>query len=260
MTNEQVASIKAHWDSQSQKSGLEDDLVTHRDRYQRMLEIDLILKYLPHGQKVVDIGCGNGYSTSLFASRCFSILGIDYSEQMITRAQKSYGNIPNAKFEVHDILNLDLLTASFDVAICQRCLINLPTWEDQCKALRNVARIIKPRGIFLMQEGSRQGREGLNKLREQLGLPRMPAVSFNNDFDEEKLWPSINEYFDIVEIRRFGLYDLISRVLHPLLVQPAEPQYLAEINRIAGKIAGTLRGADEVAREFHAFLRRKDDK
>jgi len=111
-----------------------------------------------------------------------------------------------------------------------------------------------------MQEGSRQGREGLNKLREQLGLPRMPAVSFNNDFDEEKLWPGINEYFDIVEIRRFGLYDLISRVLHPLLIQPAEPQYLAEINRIAGKIAGTLRGADEVAREFHAFLRRKDDK
>jgi hypothetical protein len=86
----------------------------------------------------------------------------------------------------------------------------------------------------------------------------MPVVPFNLDFDEETLWPFIRHDFDIVEVRRFGLYDLISRIVHPLLVSPAEPQYAAKINDVARQVAAQLRGADELSREFSAFLRRKE--
>jgi hypothetical protein len=106
-----------------------------------------------------------------------------------------------------------------------------------------------------MQEGTRQGREGLNQLRVRMGLPRMPDVEFNSDLDEDVLWPFIREYFEIVEIRRYGLYDLIARVVHPLLVAPEQPDYEAKINDVARRIAAAADDAGEVSRWFTAFLR-----
>jgi hypothetical protein len=85
----------------------------------------------------------------------------------------------------------------------------------------------------------------------------MPDVPFNVDFDEDRLWPFLREYFEVVEVRRFGLYDLVSRVVHPLLVGPSEPKYDAKINDIARQLAAELRGMDDLSREFSAFMRRK---
>ena len=86
----------------------------------------------------------------------------------------------------------------------------------------------------------------------------MPPVPFNLDFDEEELWPFVREHFHVVEVRRFGLYDLISRVVHPLLVSPADPEYDSKINEVARDVSAKLRGMDELSREFSALLRRLD--
>ncbi len=226
------------------------------DRNQRLLEIDEALRRIPSGQRILDVGCGNGYSTAIFAKQAERVVAIDYSEAMIARAKREYGDIKNITFEVRDILSpLPYPAKSFDVAVAQRCLINLATWEDQQKAIEHIARMIKPRGYFVMQEGTRQGRERLNQLREQLGLPRMPDVPFNSDFDESMLWPFLRRHFEIVQVRRYGLYDLIARVVHPLLVAPAQPDYEAKINDVARQVAAASDAAGEVSRWFTAFLR-----
>jgi len=177
---------------------------------------------------------------------------------MIRRAKREFGRLQNVDFAVQDVLNLDFPPNSFDVVISQRCLINLPTWESQQEAIINITNVLKTDGCFFLQEGTRQGRERLNQVREMFGLGRMPVVGYNLDFDEEKLWPFLRQYFDIVEVRRFGLYDLISRVVHPLLVSPLEPQYDAKINEIAGRVSAKLQGDGDLSREFSAFLRRLD--
>ncbi len=226
------------------------------DRNQRMLEIDEALRYIPPRQRILDVGCGNGYSTAIFAKQAEHIVAIDYSEAMIARAKHEYGDIPNISFEVRDILSpLPYPAKSFDVAVAQRCLINLATWENQQRAIEHIARVIRPGGYFVMQEGTRQGREGLNALREQMGLPRMPDVPFNSDLDEMTLWPFLRRHFEIVQIRRYGLYDLVARVVHPLLVAPAQPDYEAKINEIARKVAAATDAAGEVSRWFTAVLR-----
>jgi SAM-dependent methyltransferase len=226
------------------------------DRNQRLLEIDEALRYIPTGQRILDVGCGNGFSTAVFAKHAEQIVAIDYSEAMIARAKREYAEIPNITFEVRDILSpLPYAAQTFDVAIAQRCLINLATWENQQKAIANIAQVIRPGGYFLMQEGTRQGREGLNKLRERMGLPRMPDVPFNSDLDEQTLWPFLGELFEVVEIRRYGLYDLIARVVHPLLVAPEQPDYEAKINDVARRLAEMNDAAGEVSRWFTAFLR-----
>jgi SAM-dependent methyltransferase len=228
------------------------------DRNQRMLEIDEALRYIPPGQHILDVGCGNGYSTAIFAKRAEHVVAIDSSEAMIARAKHEFGDAPNITFEVRDILSrLPYPAKSFGIAITQRCLINLATWEDQQKAIEHIARVIRPGGYFVMQEGTRQGREGLNELRVKVGLQRMPDVPFNSDLDEVTLWPFLRRHFEIVEIRRYGLYDLIARVVHPLLVAPAQPDYEAKINDIARQVATASDAAGEVSRWFTALLRVK---
>lgn len=255
-SDETTAQIKAFWESRALNTNLAVAQVTLPDSNQRNLEIETVLKYLPRGQYVLDVGCGNGYSTSIFAPYGKQIVGIDYSESMIARAKQEYGQLANVKFEVKDLLQLDFPPDTFDVAIAQRCLINLPTWEKQQQAIKNVARVLKPGGVFILQEGTQQGREQLNQTREFLGLPRMPPVAYNLDFDEKLLWPFVRNYFDLVEVKRFGLYDLIARIVHPLLIQPEEPRYDAKINQIAAQISAKLEGADFLSREFSAVLRK----
>lgn len=258
MSPQSLDRIKETWDGRAKDTDLQGTYVTMTDRNQRMLEIDEALRYLSPGQVILDVGCGNGYSTAIFAKHAEQILGIDYSDAMIARAKREYGAIPNITFEVQDILSpLPYVENTFDVAVAQRCLINLATWQNQQKAIAQIARVIKPGGCFIMQEGTRQGREGLNQLRVKMGLPRMPDVEFNSDLDEDALWPFIREYFEIVEIRRYGLYDLIARVVHPLLVAPAQPDYEAKINDVARRIAGATDAAGDVSRWFTAFLRVK---
>ena len=226
------------------------------DRNQRQLEIDEALQRIPPGQRILDVGCGNGFSTAIFAKQAEHIVAIDYSEPMIARAKREYADVSNISFEVRDILSpLPYPDRSFDVAVAQRCLINLGTWENQRKAIEHIARVIRPGGTFVMQEGTLQGREGLNALRERVKLPRMPDVPFNIDLDEVTLWPFLRQRFEIVEIRRYGLYDLIARVVHPLLVAPARPEYEAKINDIARQVAAASDAAGEISRWFTAVLR-----
>ena len=257
MPADSVAEIREHWDRQARNATLSGAHVTHADHNQRELEIEILLQYLPRGQRVLDVGCGNGFSTAILAPHAREVVGIDYSDAMIDRARREHGDLPNVRFDVQDVLALDLPAASFDVAVSQRCLINLTSWERQQQALRHIARVVRPGGCFILQEGTRQGREALNQAREALGLTRMPAVPFNLDFDETTLWPFLREDFDIVDVRRLGVYDLVSRIVHPLLVSPAEPTNDARINDVARRVSACLRGADELGREFSAFLRRK---
>ena len=59
------------------------------------------------------------------------VVGIDFAESMIARAQRDLGHYQMWNFNCRMLLNLDLSAASFDVVVSQRCLSNLASWEDQ---------------------------------------------------------------------------------------------------------------------------------
>ncbi len=254
--SDQTRAVREHWDRQAVKD-IDPELVTHVDRYQRQVEIELLLRAIPHGQRVLDVGCGNGYTTAMLADRSAEVIGVDYSEPMLERARQEFGGPDNLQYRQLDVLELPSIGRTFDVVVTQRCLINLTSWEDQQTALNNIAEVLEPGGFYFMQEGTRQGRHGLDQARESVGLERMPPVAYNLDFDEELLWTFLRERFHVVSVRRLGAYDLISRVVHPLLVAPADPGYEAEINRIACRVATELDLCPQLAREFSATLQRR---
>lgn len=262
MGSQNTKRIKKFWQSRADKDNITDKEVTHRDIWQRWLEIEMIKRFINKNQRVLDVGCGNGYSTRNIAPLVSEIVGIDYSEAMIKRAIKvSYSSKnhikTSIKFKVKNVLDLDKSDFGlFDVVISERCLINLSSQEDQKKAIANIASILKPGSLFLFIEGNTNGRKNLNELRKKLGLKKMTPVWHNIDFHEEEILMFLSKYFEVEKKVNFGVYDFISRVVHPLIVAPEQPKYDSEINKIAAKLTLDLQEFENISRVLFLVLRR----
>lgn len=233
--DEKVSKIKEYWDKQA-KTNNDEKGNTLRDSNLRELEIKTILAYIKDNTKILDVGCGNGYSTTTFAKiKNIDIIGMDYSEHMIENSkkllEKKHKNFKNIKFETQDISKTTYDNNTFDTIITERCLINLDTWEKQKKSILEIHRILKKDGLFLMLEGSTDGITKLNKVREDMGLNKIDVIWHNLFFDDIKLEEFASKYFNIIEINNFcSTYMLISRALHPRL---SNPEYEANINKYA---------------------------
>src|SRR6185437_4117320 len=90
-----------HW-SERATSVADDFEVNLMDVFQREMEYDLICRYLEPHMRVLEVGCGNGYSTDRFRPLVRHVDAFDYSAEMIERAKSSFGE-KNNQF-IHDDL------------------------------------------------------------------------------------------------------------------------------------------------------------
>lgn len=258
-----VNSVKDFWQTRA-TAGVGDNEVTHSDIWQRWLEIETVRRFLRQTDRVIDIGCGNGFTTRSIANLVREVVGIDYSEEMIGRANAAQAADPLANrqkamtFQVCDVTALTPANfGTFDVAISERCLINLADWNAQKRAIANIASVVKPGGRFLFIEGSYDGRAQLNNLRESVGLESMPTVWHNIDFKHDDLFDYLDQFFAVDQRLHFGVYDFIARVVHPLMVAPNPPQYDAPINKVAAELAAKMQQFGEISRVLFLVLKRK---
>jgi len=241
-------SVKEFWQARAGDQTIPNEAVTHPDISQRWLEIEMIKDHLKPTDRVLDVGCGNGHTTRQVAPHVREIVGMDFADEMINRA-RSVDLAPDCKaavqFVVHSVLDLDVgFMGSFDVVLSERCLINLTDWKSQKRAIENIASVVKSGGAFIFVEGSRQGRDRLNASRSAAGLEEMPNVWHNIDFDEDRTLEHLGKFFTLEHRSHCGLYDFISRIVHPLLVAPQQPQYDSKINKIGAELC---RLSDEFA-------------
>jgi SAM-dependent methyltransferase len=89
------------------------ELYKHRDNTDAKKIVSLISKNiaLPKGTKVLDLACGNGRHSVLFAKKGFKVLGVDLSPYLINEANKKLRNEyksyrDSLKFEIRDMRNI----------------------------------------------------------------------------------------------------------------------------------------------------------
>lgn len=114
---------------------------------QHLKKCDIELK----NKTILDIGCGSGYSTELIINE-FSpsvISAFDFMPEQIELAKKRG---INAEFFVEDVTKINLQSQAFDAAFVFGVLHHVPEWK---KALCEIARILKPNGILLIEEPSK---------------------------------------------------------------------------------------------------------
>ena len=88
---------------------------------------------------VLDLGCGNGYSTWIFAERVKEIIGGDFSPEMIKRAFQENIVASNIQYQLMDARDFHL-DRMFTKVITERCLINILDWSQQQQAIETIGR------------------------------------------------------------------------------------------------------------------------
>jgi 2-polyprenyl-3-methyl-5-hydroxy-6-metoxy-1,4-benzoquinol methylase len=104
------------------------------------------IDYIQDGDKVLDVGCGNGRLLSLLKGKSVKYLGVDFSENLIAEAKQKN---PGSEFKVLDIHELGKLGERFDVVFCVSVLNHFP-FKDQKKIIQNIGSVLKTGGHLLL--------------------------------------------------------------------------------------------------------------
>ena len=131
----------------------------------RACYVDLVGDRLADGAAVLDLGCGVGIPVARALARRFAVTGVDLSARNVALAGR---NVPGARFIHGDMAMLDLPPEGFDAVVAFYSIIHLPRAEHPT-VLRNVARWLRPGGLFVASLGARDLAAGTED--DWLGVP-----------------------------------------------------------------------------------------
>lgn len=100
---------------------------------------------LKKGEKVLDACSGTGVLIPFLKDFEADITEYDFSDKMIEKAKSLYGD--DISYIVGDIENMPFERTSFDKVICHN---SFPHIQDKQKAFKEVSRVLKAGGIFLI--------------------------------------------------------------------------------------------------------------
>jgi MPBQ/MSBQ methyltransferase len=98
------------------------------------------------GARALDVGCGTGYQTSILHELGYDTHGVDISTALVAVA---HARFPAASFALGDAAALPYPDASFDAVTC--CGSTLSFVDDPARALREIGRVLRPRGRLLLE-------------------------------------------------------------------------------------------------------------
>lgn len=107
----------------------------------------LLKKYCHAGDRILDIGCGNGRVANIADEIKLHYTGMDISERMIDIARERHAH---ATFVVGSMTVLPFPDASFDCTLLVASFHHLPSRASRIQTLHECARVLKPGGIVLM--------------------------------------------------------------------------------------------------------------
>ena len=209
------------------------------DLIAKQLEIEAIAKYVGDGQRILEVGCGNGITAAELASRfTVDIIAVDYAVEMIAEAQELHASRPlkgRLAFHQCGIENLAAVDGEFDLAYTERVLINLPDWDSQRLAIEAIGDKLKPGGKYVMCENSQDGLDGINAVRALHDLPAVVAPWHNRYMIDAELQQSLRGLALTCVDYYSSTYYFLSRIVNAVVARQEgrEPAYDSPINKIA---------------------------
>lgn len=231
-----MSAVKRHWNESAalgQAAGTQD-LAAKR------LEMETLCRHLRDGQRILEMGCGNGL-TAIEVARRFKaeIVGLDYAESMVVEARRLAADQPlsgTVRFEVGDINALPESIGTFDIVITERVLINLADRDAQLRAIAALIGLLRPGGAYLMCENSHDGLDRINALRQAAGLPSISPPWHNLYFRDADLSALNLPGVALEQVENYSAtYYFLSRVVNAWLAHQEghEPRYDAPVNQLA---------------------------
>lgn len=189
---------------------------------------------------VLDLGCGLGRQLREMIRRGYRVTGIDISERLLRFAAE--GEVPVTS---GDAERLPFADETFDVVYTIGVLHHLPGPDAQRAACREVERVLKPGGRFLVHESN--PRNPLFRFYMGYVFPLLKTIDEGTEYwIHPRSWKDVSG-FALRDLRYFTfLPDFVPRALMPALVAverrlesgPLRSQsvhYLAVLEKVEGR-------------------------
>lgn len=112
-------------------------------------------RLVSRGEAMLDLGCGTGHMSLRFGARFERVVAVDHSEAMLAQARRKASLKGLRDFTAHrgDVLDFiaEQKDGAFDLVCCTGFVHHLKP-EVMARLFSHVARVMRPRGLFLMQE------------------------------------------------------------------------------------------------------------
>ena len=95
-------------------------------------------------ERALDVGCGEGRFCRLLRARGVPVVGIDPTERLLEEARK---RDPDGDYRLARAESLSFPDHSFDLAVSYVTLVDIADFRT---AIREIARVLKPSGTFLI--------------------------------------------------------------------------------------------------------------
>lgn len=109
-----------------------------------------VLSLVEKDSTIIDLGCGDGYGTSILSEKALKVVGIDVDDSIIARANYKYGE--NAEFLVYDGVKIPYGDASVDIVVSFQVIEHVDDVENY---LSEVDRVLKNDGYFFVSTPNR---------------------------------------------------------------------------------------------------------
>ena len=155
--------------------------------------MEKFISLLPPKAKILDVGCGSGRDAKIFTEKGLSVVGVDFSQNLIDIAS---AHAPKAEFHVMDIESINFPSASFDGIWSLCSLLHFPK-KVLPNIIKNIHSLLKEDGYFYM--ALKKGRGEVLEKDTRYG-------------DFEKFWAFYeeDELRQIFESAQFNILELCS--------------------------------------------------
>lgn len=161
---------------------------------------------------VLDAGCGSGRNISILSPLVGTVIGVDYSEQMIERAKERVAaeKLSNVTVIQGDVTSLQFSDNTFDKVICASVLQYLDD-ADCAQAVHEMVRVCKPGGRLILHVKNGTSLYGLS-LRLLRPIARLAAKRMKPEFYRSRAWHEralTREATRILDHDGFGIFTFV---------------------------------------------------
>jgi SAM-dependent methyltransferase len=167
----------------------EDEAMDVRHRY----AYSLVQRYATQGDRLLDVGSGEGYGAAIVSSWVTSYDGVDVSATAVAHAAKTYG-AASVRFEHYDGRTLPYETDAFDLVVSFQVIEHVEDVDGYIQEMHRVARpgarvlVTTPNRLLRLADGERPWN------RYHRRSPQASARSRSTGSEGPTRWKRSNEH------------------------------------------------------------------